>query len=854
MPLHRVIGGVQIFLVLIAAIGLDALWRELSAAPASMPSRQRPRCSLLYPMVQERARNLANDARLGQGRTWRPTRPNGNRWMPPSPLVKRPWRARLLGPGRLLGRPASRSATSRSMPSPARANVPAVAFLYHSMALTADIMVRFNEWNPSHYRLFNIRTVVAPAGADPVVPPFLSPLAQNGRFRIFAAPGNSYFDLVDVVASVKTTRNNFYDVNDRWLQSDWVMKRAHLRLDWRDDASPRIARLAPEDALPQLPVLPSAGEVRGEQRNGEVYQAELEALRPCVALFKMTWHANWKAYVDGRPQPTWMLTPGFVGVPLTPGRHTLVMRYQPESWKAALGFAGFAGVLLLLALERRGWLARAEVWTPRVDPPWPLPHAARRRLLIAAGLDSAVPARLPPAFHRQRPLGTRCLRLLSAPRGGSPEHHPRSSLAALGSRPRPWNRPAALPFHPPVIYYLGELWHLLGFDFVTAMNLACAAIVLLSAAAMFLLARLYFGPRGRLAGRRGLPLCAVLRRGPLRPLVPWKSLPPFRSSPSRFTGSARMPGIAAPGHWLSAARPPMPASSSATFRPALLFTPLLIGFLFLTSWMEKSWRVLCTQACGVLLGARVECFYLGAGAGLAAVRRHGSSGTGKRPVHQPLCLSAPVVLFALGLRPFRPRPGRWDVLRARLEPPASGHRGLGLGSAQTPEMGDRRILRFFAAAAVLLCILMLQDALWFWQQVPLLQNVQLPWRLLGPVSICLALVVAQLGRLLSQAPRWRTAGMTAAMAPLIVPNLSHLHSKQLVDVDLTFWTPQQLSLRGFETTSMAEVAPRWMAGLPAYTPVAATVLSGDAEIRPPRPHPIYLDESRQRQIRRPPSK
>ena len=27
-------------------------------------------------------------------------------------------------------------------------NVPAVAFLYHSMALTADIMVRFNEWNP----------------------------------------------------------------------------------------------------------------------------------------------------------------------------------------------------------------------------------------------------------------------------------------------------------------------------------------------------------------------------------------------------------------------------------------------------------------------------------------------------------------------------------------------------------------------------------------------------------------------------------------------------------------------------------------------------------------------------------
>ena len=109
---------------------------------------------------------------------------------------------------------------------------------------------------------------------------------------------------------------------------------------------------------------------------------------------------------------------------------------------------------------------------------------------------------------------------------------------------------------------------------------------------------------------------------------------------------------------------------------------------------------------------------------------------------------------------------------------------------------------------------MLQDAKWFWEQAPILQNVQFPWRLLGPVAICMALVIAQLGRLLPAARRWRAAGMAAALALLIVPNLSHLHSKQLVDVDLNFWTPEQLSLRGFETTTMAEVTPRWMPGLP----------------------------------------
>ena len=158
--------------------------------------------------------------------------------------------------------------------------------------------------------------------------------------------------------------------------------------------------------------------------------------------------------------------------------------------------------------------------------------------------------------------------------------------------------------------------------------------------------------------------------------------------------------------------------------------------------------------------------------------------------------------------------------------------------SRRPKLGDRRLFRFFGAAAVVLCILTLQDALWFWQHAPLLHNVQLPWRLLGPVAICMALVIAQLGRLLSQAPRWRALGIAGAMALLIVPNLSHLHSKQLVDVDLAFWTPEQLSMRGFETTTMAEATPRWMVGLPQYTPVAATVLSGDAEIRRPGRSPF----------------
>ena len=75
-------------------------------------------------------------------------------------------------------------------------------------------------------------------------------------------------------------------------------------------------------------------------------------------------------------------------------------------------------------------------------------------------------------------------------------------------------------------------------------------------------------------------------------------------------------------------------------------------------------------------------------------------------------------------------------------------------------------------------ILMLQDAIWLWDRLPLLQYVEFPWRLLGPAAVCVALMVAALGPFLASLERWRTAAFTAALALLIVPNLAHNQPKQ----------------------------------------------------------------------------
>jgi hypothetical protein len=48
-----------------------------------------------------------------------------------------------------------------------------------------------------------------------------------------------------------------------------------------------------------------------------------------------------------------MLSPGFIGVPVTTGRHSLLFRYEPGNWKLWMALAGVLAVLLMALAERR---------------------------------------------------------------------------------------------------------------------------------------------------------------------------------------------------------------------------------------------------------------------------------------------------------------------------------------------------------------------------------------------------------------------------------------------------------------------------------------------------------------------
>jgi hypothetical protein len=349
MQLHRVIGGAQIFLVLIAATGLSAIWQgvlgKTHVAVAAMVIM-----ILLFPMVRERERYLADDRTRGYASLMAY---EANRPAIDGAIAI----ARDRGGRAFAGIPAGWGGDFKLGGPPfyfylSEARVPALSFVFHAMSLPSEIMTRFDETSPAQYRLFDVRTVIAPSDGSVGLSQFLAPLLSAGPLGTYAAPGAGHFDVVDVPAAVKTSKDTFYDINDRWMSSDWVDHRQHLLLDFRDDAPVGIEVVRPDAALPHAAPLPPAGDVLHEHQDGEQYDAEVQAARNSYVLFKETWHPNWRALVDGQPVLTAMLSPGFVGVPVTAGHHQVALRYQPERWQAILAVGGILIALLLITLER----------------------------------------------------------------------------------------------------------------------------------------------------------------------------------------------------------------------------------------------------------------------------------------------------------------------------------------------------------------------------------------------------------------------------------------------------------------------------------------------------------------------
>jgi uncharacterized membrane protein YfhO len=75
-------------------------------------------------------------------------------------------------------------------------------------------------------------------------------------------------------------------------------------------------------------------------------------------LFKATYHPNWHAELDGKQVQTMLLSPGFIGVRVPAGSHTLRMTYDSGWLKMILLLLGPAAAFWIEMISHPGNLWR----------------------------------------------------------------------------------------------------------------------------------------------------------------------------------------------------------------------------------------------------------------------------------------------------------------------------------------------------------------------------------------------------------------------------------------------------------------------------------------------------------------
>jgi hypothetical protein len=250
------------------------------------------------------------------------------------------------------------------------------------LSLSTDIEVLFDETNPAHYDLFNVRYLILPVERPPAVE--AEKLDERFGHTLWEVPTSGYLKVVDTVGSIEADRTNLGVQTAGFLGSDDLALGRHPAIAFDGDAAaPPTMGAGSSEGPAGLVTSETAGLADG------VVEGQVELSRPAMVMLKSSFDPRWVVEVDGREVPPQMVAPSFVGRTVPAGTHTVVFRYRPfPRYDVLLGL----GVLTFVGLQfgprwlrkrRRG--SRPETAGPRgtdpetAGPPDAEPGAPRRR-------------------------------------------------------------------------------------------------------------------------------------------------------------------------------------------------------------------------------------------------------------------------------------------------------------------------------------------------------------------------------------------------------------------------------------------------------------------------------------------
>jgi hypothetical protein len=233
----------------------------------------------------------------------------------------------------------------------------AIGFTLRTVSLSTDIEALFDEANPAHYNLMNIRYLLLPDDRSPPVPAEM--IGRRGRHTLWQVATTGYLEVVDTTTPISATRSTVV---------------AHLgpqlaTLGQPGSGYPTVAFGGVPAANPTVLDVPSPLDAPGivDQQASRAAKGEFDgrvvAKREAVVILKSSFDPRWKAFVDWVEQPSFMVAPTFVGVKVPSGVHQVAFRYSPYPGYPLLFLLG-ALTMLCLALGPR-FLARRRT-SPRV--------------------------------------------------------------------------------------------------------------------------------------------------------------------------------------------------------------------------------------------------------------------------------------------------------------------------------------------------------------------------------------------------------------------------------------------------------------------------------------------------------
>ena len=225
----------------------------------------------------------------------------------------------------------------------------AVSPPYQSLSLNADLLWHFDDQNPAHYKVFNVRYVVAPHGWQ--APAFLRRLKETPRYSLYQTETSGYaqFAAVNGTNSISSQSSLFFE-NRNWLSSPEPATGRFIRYDSPADSG------GSESAV--QPGCPGSGTISEERVLPGRIDLRVECQQAATLVLKVTYHPNWRIAIDGHETQPFMLSPSFIGFEVPAGIHQVRAQYHSPTYKTALLLLG--ACVLVATLWFRSWFARLE--------------------------------------------------------------------------------------------------------------------------------------------------------------------------------------------------------------------------------------------------------------------------------------------------------------------------------------------------------------------------------------------------------------------------------------------------------------------------------------------------------------